>query len=545
MRLVGNFMSPVLFAKLLPIPLLLISIYYLFNLSQQITGKGTALAVALGFVVFNLGADTEVSIIAGLQRSFTCPLLLALLYYLHNRRWITAAIVVLLSGTIYLPILPVCLLTYALSLVYRDPEKGWQLVISRRRMVPLLIAFAVVVIATMPVLLPRLLDAMRSAIVAMRSGQHILADPHYQRGGRMALFVIFPIFGRAGIVSSASTAIQFIVLSLLALGIFLVRRSKTQPLPPVLHRLFYASLIAFGLSWLAILVTSSLLLYLPSRHTEFAFFLLLVFYVFLNIEEALNESVRRLRQLRGQAIWLALPVLLLSAGAFLLSPDSDGASGAPQTLRWLLLPLGLVLVLLLALLSRRRRPARPQETEPPLQSTTGYMWPVLGAFLLLISPIYIRATAPAFHSPDEDQRALYTYLQTLPEDSVIAGAPCALDDVQFYAGRRVLYSCWRFQESNVLAGLQAYYADNPESLAEFCSEFDVDYLIIDDETLDPALIESGNFFFEPYASALQPTLQQRSRFILGELPSGATLFEQGSLSVVACHPNSWASQVAQ
>ena len=547
MRMVGSFMSPALFAKLLPIPLLLISVYYIYRLGEQITGEGTALALALGFAVFNLAADTEVSVIAGLQRSFTLPLLLAMLYYLHNRRWAAAAIVLLLAGTIYLPIVLVCLLTYTFSFIYRDPEKGWQLVIGRRRIVPLLVAFVLVVIAALPVLLPRLLDAISSAIVAIQSGQHILADPYYRPGGRMALFVIFPIFGRAGIVSSASTAIQLIVLGLLALGIFLVRRGKTHPFPPVLHRLFYASLIAYSLSWLAILLTSSLLLYLPSRHTEFVFFLLLVFYVFLNIEETLNDVVRRLRRLRGEVIWLALPVLLLSAASFLLSSSSDSSaqSGAPEALRWLLLPLGLILVLLLALFSRRRRPDHSQEAESPPQTTPGYMWGLFGVLLLLISPFYIRATAPAFHSPDEDQRALYTYLQTLPEDAIIAGSPCALDDVQYYAGRQVLYSCWRFQEENILAGLDAYYAESSEPVAQFCSDFGVDYLVVDEQTLDAALIEDGNYFYEPYVTMLQPTLQGRSDFVLRKLPPTAMLFEVGTLSVVACDPVSWSSPTAQ
>ncbi|MFW5942922.1 MAG: hypothetical protein ACOCXI_14065, partial [Chloroflexota bacterium] len=428
--------------------------------------------------------------------------------------------------------------------VRRRPEGGWELLVERRRIAPLLVAFAVAVAATAPVMLPRLLDAISSGVAALQSGEHLLNDPSRREGGKWALFVIFPIFGRAGFVSSASTALQLIVLGLLALGIRLVRGRSTRPLPPVLQRLLYASLIAFALSWLVILFTSSLLLYLPSRHTEFAFFLVLVFYVFLNLEETLNDVVAGMQRHRQRLVWLALPVLLVALFVS-FSGQAEPAPGGPQLLRYLLVFLVLVLVVLLALFVRRRTPHRSARQTEGRVAPPARMWAVLGALMLLVAPLYIRATAPPFHAPDENQRALYAFLQTLPHDAVIAGSPCALDDVQFYSHRRVLYSCWRFEDERVTAGLEAYYADEGQQVISFCEQHDVDYLVLDEETLDPAVIESKTYFYEPYATALQPGLQERTTFALSDPPPEAILFTRDNLSVVSCDPALWATHQAQ
>lgn len=529
---VGQFMSPALFAKLLAIPLLLVSVYYAYRLGAQIAGAGTALALALGFAVFNLGADTEVSVVAGLQRSFTCPLLLALLYYLHNRRWLVASLIVLLAGLVYLPIILVFSFTYAFSLVRKDQDGRWQLLIAKRYLLPLLVAFFLIVVAVSPAIMPRVVASVRTMLASLREGQHFLKDPVHQPGGRAAMFVIFPIFGRAGIVSSASTAIQFVVLGLLALLVVIVRGRRVQPLPPVFGRLLLASITAFALSWLAILLTSSLLLYLPSRHTEFAFFVLLVFFVFLNLEDTLRDLAQGLRKRRGWVIGVGAVCIILLLSVALLSGGAP-ASGPWKVLRWLLLALLPVLLILAGLLLRHRGGIRSEPAQRA-KGNEGRTWLVLGVAFLLVSPLYIRVTGPTFHKPGAVERELLAYVETLPENALLAGDPCSLDDVPYYARRSVLYSCWRFEEEEALAGLRAYYAETGAEVLDFCRRYGVDYLVVDQATLDPDLVARGGYFFEPYVTMLAPTLKGRTDFALRRVPREDWLFAVGSRFVIAC-----------
>lgn len=530
-------MSPVLFSKLLIFPLLLVSVYFVFRLGEQVRDAGTGLAMSLGFVVFNLAADTELSVAGGVQRSFAIPLLLALLHFLIYRRQWWVVLVVLLTGLVYLPLLPVAALTSLMAFLLRRDDGRWRLHLRKRQLVFLIVVIMLVVILVAPVLLTTVAERAMAGVEAMREGQHLLSDPYYQEEGRLPLFNVFPIVGRGGLVVHGSLFVQVYILFMLALLVWSVRRNKVRRVPPPVRLLLYSSIAMYILSWLGIFLTSSFILYLPSRHMQFGLFLWLLIFVFMNLEETLQTLARGLQLHRNRLLYVAFPLLLLAAIAIVVSADLE-LPPTTASLLWPAMRVALALLTITALpllwLAWRRgsRKSYVENLEPDLRRA----WIVLGGVLLLVAPYYIRIAGPINYRPSDEDLNLLDFLGTLPKDAMIAGDPCSLDDVHYYARRNALASCWEAgHDLDVFMDeLDAYYAEDAEQLLNFCRKYGVDYLVVNEETIAPSYVAEGNIAFEPANEQILQRIAGRSDFILDAIPPRERLFQRGSKFVVAC-----------
>lgn len=539
----SQFVPPAVFAKLLIFPLLLLSVYFLFRIGQKMRGPGTALAMCLGFTVFILAADTEVSVTAGVQRSFAIPLLLMLLYVLMQERYRGAIAVVFLSGLIYLPILPVTLMTTVLALAFRRHENGWRLELKRRSLILLFLVLLLVIVPLLPFVLTKLVNLVSEGLEAWRQGRHLLVDPYYGPDGLRSMFNVFPIVGRGGLVISGSIFVQVYVLFMLALLIWVVRRKRLHPMPGSFQLLLLSSFVMFVLAWLGILLTSSWILYLPSRYTQFTLFLWLVVFVFANIGPALEDLAKALQRHKQRLLHIAIPILILAVTAVVATADLE----LPPTTASLLWPAMRVALILLALLalpllwlsSRRTGVKAPSDTDP---KALRRIWIVLGLMLLLLAPYYIRLTGPPMHRPSDEDLALFDYLNTLPQDVMIAGDPCSLDDVHYYARRNTLASCWDPGADRELAilveQLDAYYAEDSEQLLDFCREYGVDYLVVNESTTSAAFVREGEIIYEPANTQLLSRVQGRNDFVLAQIPQDKRLFQSGDKFVVTCTADS-------
>jgi hypothetical protein len=139
-------------------------------------------------------------------------------------------------------------------------------------------------------------------------------------------------------------------------------------------------------------------------------------------------------------------------------------------------------------------------------------------------------------SPSESELSLYRYLTTLPKDTLLAGTPCALDNVPLFAKRQILFSCEKLVNDppRVRQSLLAYYSSDAEDVAAFCRQFGVDYLVVDEAAYAPEYLDRGRLFFEPYNDELVSAVAGRESFALAEVPEEDRLFQAESLYVVAC-----------
>ena len=538
--------DPLLFSKLLIFPLLLASVYFIYRIGEQLSDRGTAFALAFAFMVINLASHSAISVTGGLQRSFSMPIILGLIYYLMQKRYGWAALFVFLGGVIYAPLFPLGAVTYGFSLLERG-VKLWRPRIIWKPLAPLFLASILVLVTMSPKLITLAEATQTSATELISEGQHSLTDAAFGRHGRWQIFHLFPIWGRGGFASGHTDAFHMVMLGALALAIWLIRGRRARPFPSILNNLFYASIFNFSLAWLGFLATSAFPLYLPSRYTQATFILLLLFFIALNGEEALHIAAAWLKTHSHNLTWpLLLIALLATALALLVSGNGDTAPLWRSTeMRVTLVVLCTILVLLTAINRNRSRANYEKEyrQEPHVFAPSTTQGRVLGVIFLLVAPLYIEALERDFYNPPPAERELYRFLETLPEDTLVGGAPCLLDGVPLYSKRQVLFSCDRPLNIHAIsASILAYYAEDVSDVEAFCRNHGVDVFVVNRRDYGPAVLAESYVFFEPYHSLTYPTIKNRQHFVLEQIDTEARLFESGDLYVLQCSAQALAQE---
>jgi hypothetical protein len=136
----------------------------------------------------------------------------------------------------------------------------------------------------------------------------------------------------------------------------------------------------------------------------------------------------------------------------------------------------------------------------------------------------------------QEDREIIQYAATLPKDVVITGAPQVLDNIPLLARRQVAFSLERLSENTqlIIESFDAYYAESGEQVLDFCSEYDIDYWVVNTEQFEEPFLSEQRFFFDPFNDEIIERIEGRQGFILPEIPEGARLFQAGNLFVVRC-----------
>jgi hypothetical protein len=138
------------------------------------------------------------------------------------------------------------------------------------------------------------------------------------------------------------------------------------------------------------------------------------------------------------------------------------------------------------------------------------------------------------HVPQEEQ-ALLGFLETLPKDVLLAGSPCALDNVPLFAKRQILFSCEQTGKDDLMRqALKAYYAEDGRAVVDFCQRYRIDHLVVDLETYSKEYLARDKLFFEPYNRELLAHIAGRDTFALAQVPDDVKAFQWGDLFVVPC-----------
>jgi hypothetical protein len=548
------FVTPVFLSKILAFLVLPITVWYLFDFGQLAYDRVTGTALAAGFMFLNLASPSSISVIPGLQRSFACSLTIVFIYYLHRQKYIRAAVVVLLSTLIYPPMFVLAVATWGIFAL----RIGWPprlgLLFAQRGMGPLLIVTLLSVLIMSPVLLTRFSHVFtgekpvevgeQAAIatseppeVTSESYEHIWNDPTYRAGGYAPLFFFFPFVGRGGFVNNGEDAVHLLILFCIGCLIFLVRGRRAFDLPYEIWCMLWASLIMFALAWVAIWLTDSFLLYIPSRYTRVGLFLFLLVFVVWNCRDTAKEAVVSIQHNPRRLTWLIGGVALLVLGLVLLYP-SDRAMISGFNMKWLLAPTGLIFSVLAVVVMKKPSPTvldisrLSQTLEGRILIGTTVVACLVGwaAYAPVVSEV-------DFLDPPPAERELLRFLGTLPKDALLAGTPCVLDNVSLFAKRQVLFNCdLANQDANLMReALNAYYTDDPQVVIDFCQAHDVDYLVVDLRVYSEEYLATEKIFFEPYHQELLPQLVDRDTFVLAQVPDDGKVFQSGGFFVVPCN----------
>jgi hypothetical protein len=528
---------PVTVNKLLIFPLLLLSVYFLFRIGEIAKDPPTGFTLALAFIVLTPLWTSATSVAAGLPRSFMAPLLLGIVYFLMIDRYWAATGVALIAATIYWPGAVLGITTIALATI--EPAGGrWRYRIVWRRILPLVVFF-VLVLLMLPIVAGRLQGIWTSLFEQELSIGAILSNPNYISGGRWPLFRDFPFQGLGALTNNYMNLWLLIVLTPLSAAIYLLRPQAHRRFPRALKLLFLASVILYILSWLALLLTSSLLLYFPSRYTQTSLALVLLLFVVMNLGPAIRTFWMRLRNqaLPSKVLTIAAGVVTAVAIYLLLGQDDLwnrlGAIRIP--LKGILLAAYAFLVGSIVLVGLNHRPTSepaPGADRLAHRKEFSILFVILLAALALV---VLPADDHHFVAIEPSAEDLITFLQTTPKNSLTAGHACSLNDVPMAAGRQVLFSCEFYTRSaanRVLDNYRAYYSDSLSEVREFCQTYGVDYFVVVPDQLSNS--ERKWIFFEPYNSILNAEITSGAGYVLEDIPANLQIFEGENHIVMQC-----------
>jgi hypothetical protein len=368
------------------------------------------------------------------------------------------------------------------------------------------------------------------------SYEHIWDNPVYRAGGSMPLFFWFPFVGRGGFVNNGEDAVHLLILLCIGCLIFLIRGLRAFDVPFEIWCVLWASLIMFALSWMAIWLTNSFLLYLPSRYTRVGLLLFLLVFVVWNSRDAAKEAVVSIQRNPRRLAWLIGGVALLVLGLVLLYP-SDWSRISGFNMKWLLAPAGLIFSVLAIVVIKKPSPTIP-DISSLSQAPAGRV--LIGTTIVaclvgwaVYAPVVSKVD---FLDPPPAERELLRFLETLPKDVLLAGTPCALDNVPLFAKRQVLFNCdLGGQDANCIReALNAYYTDDAQVVMDFCQAHGVDYLVVDLGVYSEEYLAAGQIFFEPYNQELLPRIADRDAFVLEQVSDDIKIFQSEGFFVVPC-----------
>lgn len=252
---------------------------------------------------------------------------------------------------------------------------------------------------------------------------------------------------------------------------------------------------------------------------------------------AVQVGSKSLAKNRGK---LDFALLLTGAGGFLIVYLADVS-------RTLTAVVGLLIIAIVALLFVNRKRLSPMSGQNNASTTpenlkaigeskSSQVLTILFTSVLVI-PLLIYVQGPGtFIRPQPDTTQLINFIKTLPQDTLISGYPCLLDDVPLYSQRSVLFSCETESRdmSMMMAALDTYYAETEAEVLAFCREYNVDYIVASQKTFTEAFRSQEHIIFEPLNSFLKQQLQGRTSFVLEQIPDNRISFQNSTFFIFPC-----------
>ncbi len=347
--------------------------------------------------------------------------------------------------------------------------------------------------------------------------------------------------GRAGIFDSEVEAINLLSFVILGAIIYLTVGSQSlRRMPPACWSLLVASAIMYLISLFAVLKLSSLVLYFPSRYTRASLFLIALLFVGLNWRGFLARA--RFHSIKNTQSWLILAVLGISILGIIMLLIPAARVILPFVLL-IAMPLNAVLVILTVSSLYWRIRERDRDIvmwhKGSTWSAKSLVGLLSGAAVIFLAIVYIRTlgvgNSAATINPTSEERALYGFVGSLPEDALLMGDPEVMTGIPLFAKRSVLFrSLQPNLSAPILPFFDAYYAESPQGVLDFCRQYSIDYFVINQGQFAPDYLAAGQFFYDPYNEIIAQTVATRTHFVLPQIADEHKLFQSGDLFVIPC-----------
>lgn len=530
-QLASVLVSPLVFNKVLPFGLMWVSLAYLFRLGRLLKDDLTGILMSLFFIVYSLCAPDNISLLTGLPRSFQFPLLIAFLYMMKRRSSVGMAVILVIDMLIYAPLFFISAAAWALSFVHLQGGRI-RIDLHPRRVAPLLVAGLIAGLLFLPAVFEQSETSAPERLAL--TDLPVWENPTYGPAGRLPIFVesaygvpLYLLVGYGGLMRHDGFGFLAPLL-LIALMVWLVLGFEGFRIGREAYALLIGSLLMWCAAWLVALVTGGFLLRYPFKFTSAVIPVWFFLQVMLNLDKLLAAGLEAWKSRGGR-----VAILLTGAGILMMI---TGLSLRRVDLRMSLMGMGAVMLIVgggLVLRWRMRR-FSPRSSCPPVIGRTARAWPcfLVGALCLLYFP---RMGSRTIDVP-QAQRDVCEYAAALPPDTLLAGDPAVMDNVLLFSQRRVLFSAEisYVGGNRVLDFYEAYYADSPQTITDFCDRYGVDYLVVNRDHFGEAFLQAGRFFYEPYNTAILEMAVEGKDFYLARADRDRIVFQSGPLFVWPC-----------
>lgn len=144
-----------------------------------------------------------------------------------------------------------------------------------------------------------------------------------------------------------------------------------------------------------------------------------------------------------------------------------------------------------------------------------------------------------------EDAALYTFVQSTPKASLMAGPPDLMDNVLTFGRRKafVTYKLshtwssrfWEIIKKRTFDFYRAYYSDNPEDVRDFCHRNGIDYLIVRDRDFLANRLEKGRIHFEPFDTYIRDLVKSRYYFAVLDRKAFPPIYDMDGIRVLRIH----------
>lgn len=139
-------------------------------------------------------------------------------------------------------------------------------------------------------------------------------------------------------------------------------------------------------------------------------------------------------------------------------------------------------------------------------------------------------------------KPLYSFVETLPKDAVLAGHPELMDNIQTFAHRKafVTYELshpyrtryWEQIKKRLFDLFDAYYSETPEQVREFAARYGIGYVVVRDKDFPKPIPKHTSLYFEPFGEYIRKLLEKREHFALMTETNFDVVFEWQGLRVL-------------
>ena len=138
---------------------------------------------------------------------------------------------------------------------------------------------------------------------------------------------------------------------------------------------------------------------------------------------------------------------------------------------------------------------------------------------------------------------MFDFFKKTDNNSLIAGHPLGTEHIPLFSKRKVFimprvarpFNClfWGESKKRLFHLFDAYYSDSLDSARALCSEYHIDYFVIDKEYYRNDYLNEKRLYFEPFDSSIKEKSQKRD-FALLKFAENNHEFNFGDVFVISC-----------